>query len=263
MKGAIYYYSGSGNTELACKFVAAKINQAQFELFDMTRSEKPDLKPYDVLGFAFPTHHLGVEEIFAQFVAGLEMRPGQPVFMLNTYGVMPGKAAKIVNSLLEKRGARLIAFHALMLPENYPPFIAQGVTGADQPDAKQMAAFHQFILGLGDKLDQIRTGLIPEKAKVKLDIFSRLIPVKSRAGVLKEMGTLKLDAALCTQCGQCAQSCCYHAIRMEGTPVFVREQCRGCWTCFNHCPQKAIYTDKVKAAAQYPGPGSKLIEKLG
>jgi ferredoxin len=183
--------------------------------------------------------------------------------MLNTYGVMPGKASKIVNSLLEKRGLRTIACHALMLSENYPPFIAQGVTGTDQPGAKQMAAFHQFILELGGKLEQIRAGVLPEKAKVKLDIFSRLIPVKSRSSVLKEMGALKLDAALCTQCGQCAQSCGYHAIRMEGNPVFEPDQCRGCWACFNHCPQKAIYTDKVKATAQYAGPGRQLIGKLG
>lgn len=253
MRGAIYYYSGSGNTEASCKFIAEKLEQIDFELLNVIRCKNIDLKNYDIIGFAFSTQYLGVPEVFRNFIESLESQQAKPVFLLNTYGMMQGKALKLVNNLLVKKGFRVIAWHALMTPENYPPFIAKGWTSKDQPDEKQMAAFKHYILDLSSKIDDLEKGADLKVSKVKIGLLNSLIGVKSREKILKDMGHLKVTPSLCNKCGRCAGDCHYNAIRMEGTPVFDTDKCRGCWSCFNHCPQKAIYTDKVDASNQYKG----------
>lgn len=52
MKGIICYYSGSGNTKLAMKYLSKKIPNVEFELLDIVNSETPDFSNYDVAGFA-------------------------------------------------------------------------------------------------------------------------------------------------------------------------------------------------------------------
>lgn len=38
--------------------------------------------------------------------------------------------------------------------------------------------------------------------------------------------------------------------------------CHGCWICYNDCPEKAIYTKKLRGVGHYPGPIDTLREKL-
>jgi Fe-S-cluster-containing hydrogenase component 2 len=39
-------------------------------------------------------------------------------------------------------------------------------------------------------------------------------------------------------------------------------KCYGCWSCYNHCPKKAIYTRKFRGVGHYPKPNDLLKEKL-
>lgn len=42
MRGVICYYSGSGNTKLACRYIAKRLKQIQVDLFDITKGGMPD-----------------------------------------------------------------------------------------------------------------------------------------------------------------------------------------------------------------------------
>ncbi|MBN1561686.1 4Fe-4S binding protein, partial [candidate division KSB1 bacterium] len=51
----------------------------------------------------------------------------------------------------------------------------------------------------------------------------------------------RVDEALCTRCGRCAEICEYHAIGVFGTSVLVfPELCHACGGCALACPEKAI-----------------------
>lgn len=50
-----------------------------------------------------------------------------------------------------------------------------------------------------------------------------------------------VDPGKCTACGECAEVCPDHAIKVDGAPpVFDRAACQGCLACRNICPQGAI-----------------------
>jgi len=261
MKGLIYYYSDTGNTELAIKYLTEKINQADFKMIKISSGEEQDIEKYDIVGFAFPTHYLGVEEVFETFIANLKRQQATPAFLLNTYGMMQGKALKLVSKFLNAKDYKIIAWHALMMPENFPPFITKGWSSKDMPDQKQMIAFDNFINELSLKIDAISKGKILEKSKVKIGLFNSLMGVKSKEKIRKDMG-LKCDEALCSRCGRCKEHCYYNAIKINEKPEFDLTKCRGCWSCFNLCPQKAINTDRIAASHQYCGPDSILIDKF-
>jgi len=60
------------------------------------------------------------------------------------------------------------------------------------------------------------------------------------------MGEKFIEETLCNECGICKKLCPNGAIELNPKPVFDMDRCYGCWACYNHCPEKAIYTKKVK-----------------
>ena len=55
---------------------------------------------------------------------------------------------------------------------------------------------------------------------------------------------LHFDPEQCTQCGVCADSCAYGAIRMNDYPVIDRYACRLCGACADSCPAGALGIDE-------------------
>ena len=52
MKGIIYYFSTTGNTQLVCKYIAQKIKNIDFDLCDITKVNSLNLTDYYIIGFA-------------------------------------------------------------------------------------------------------------------------------------------------------------------------------------------------------------------
>lgn len=76
------------------------------------------------------------------------------------------------------------------------------------------------------------------------------------------MGEKYVVEEFCTECGVCEKGCPYGAIWLDPKPVFNMDRCHGCWSCYNHCPERAIYTKKYRGAGHYPRPSDLLREKL-
>ena len=112
MKGAILFYSGTGNTALACQHLARRL-PPDFECVDVTRPHHVDLAGLDVVGFATPTDFWGVPQAFENFVESLPAQDGTPAFVFNTYGAASGKTLRILAELV---GARIRSVLPLAAP---------------------------------------------------------------------------------------------------------------------------------------------------
>ncbi len=262
MKGIIYYCSNTGNTELVCKFISQQLKNVKLELSDIKGQMNADISSYDIVGFAFPTHYLGLPREMREFIECLKCDQQKNIFLINTYGMMQGKSLKLVGKLLDKKGFRVVSWHALMMPESYPPFLAKGITSNDKPDEKQIKAFDDFISNLSKKIDEINNGTIPKESKIKIGFFNSILGEKSIEKNRKEMKDLNIDVSLCNQCGRCVEYCHYNAISMGEKPVINFNQCQGCWSCFNHCPHGAIHTEKIKSSNRYNIPQDNVFVRL-
>ena len=62
------------------------------------------------------------------------------------------------------------------------------------------------------------------------------------------MEFIRFDAAKCTLCGQCVETCPFGALHMGDKGIVVDEKCRMCKLCVRTCPEKAIkFEQKAKA----------------
>ena len=223
MKGIICTYSGTGNTRLACRYIAGHL-QVPFDLVDVVVEHEVDLESYDIVGFATFTDFWGPPYLFQCFVEGLPQQAGKLAFVFNTYGAMSGKTLRVLERSVAARGFRVIAGHSLHTPENYPPMIARGMGAEGAPGEAEMAGFDAFISELGQLLERAQDGQEIEGQKVRIGWLNSILPNFARTKARKDMGDKYVDASLCTECGACEKQCPYGAIRLDPKPVFCSHQ---------------------------------------
>ncbi len=262
MRGLFCYYSGTGNTRLACECIARTSTDIDFDLFDVLRDGEPVLDAYDLVGFATFTDFFGPPMRMKTFIQSLPMQRGRPAFLFNTYGSIGGKTLGLLDRWVREKGFLTVASHGLHTPENYPPMIARGMSFAGAPSEKELAAFHQFVTELDAVAGALSVGEPVRRRRPRIGLF-RFLPAPPRKLARRMMGTKFVDAALCTECGGCAAACPYGAIELDPKPVFDQAKCFGCWACYNRCPTMAIYTKKLRGVGHYTGPSTKLQQKLG
>jgi ferredoxin len=251
MNIAIHYYSATGNTLLACRYIGERLSNAGFELFDITKKQKIETAGYDAVGFAAPT-----------FFFGLPRQEGKPAFVFNTYGMMSGRTLRLIADGAARAGFAVFSGHSFHMPESYPPFIVKGWGSPEAPDGGELAGLDRFIVDVAEKVRALREEQPVGGFKAKIDLFSRIMPRVSPVKAHKKMGFLSVDESLCRECGTCRSSCPSGAIGIESRPVFDPKRCIGCWICFNSCPRKAIFTPRIRGIGQYSGPNDALISKL-
>ena len=264
MKGIICYFSSSGNTRLACKYIERKVSSCSFDLFDILKDGTPDLDAYDVVGFATFTDFVAPSLRMRQFIQDLKTHDGKPAFVLNTFGSnTSGGTLWQMRQLVKGRGFTVFAGHTLPCPESFPPLIAEGKGFEDHPHPDKMSAFDGFIAKLDKVCAQLAEKEPSETDDLGVGFIARHLPTPPRAVARWSMGQKKVDEGRCTSCGTCEQVCPYDAIRVEGVPKFDNGKCQSCWACYNHCPTKAIFTSKLKDAGHYPRPNDHMKHVLG
>jgi ferredoxin/flavodoxin len=261
MRSAICYYSGSGNTKLACEYIAARLG-IEFDLVDILADGTVDLGPYDLVGLAAPTDFRGVPQRFETFVAELPLQGGKPAFVLNTYGFASGRTLSNLAEQATARGFSVVGSHSLRMPENYPPMIAIHLAFADRPNRKEMDGFDSFVAELHEVSGRIERGEAVEAREARIGLRNSMSSSAKRTAARDDMGEKFVDAKLCNECGTCATRCPYGAIVLSPLPVFDMTACRGCWRCYNQCAQHAIYTKKFRGGPYYPRPSDLTRETL-
>ena len=262
MKGIIYYYSGSGNTKLACEYIAEKIRPVKFELADITKAPVANLSDYDVSGFATFADFCGIPKLFDDFIKQLPEQKSKVAFIFNTFGMMSGGTLRILNKKLVQKGFNIINGFSLHTPENYPPLIAGGKGSEESPNKTEIAEFYKFINSLDEQFNCIHAGRELNSFKINYGGLFRFFPKPPKIIRIFMMGKKAVDSEKCNQCGICELKCPYNAVKCLPNPVFDEKKCEVCWACYNHCPQKAIFTDKLKNKGHYSEPNKQVIQRL-
>ena len=261
MRGVICYYSASGNTRLASRYVAARLDM-ECDLVDVSSSATTDLSAYDFVGFAAPTDFGGMPQRFETFLAELPQQSGKPAFVFNSYGLMSGRTLADLAEQASARGLRVLAGHSLRMPENYPPMRAIRLPFDNRPNAKDVRRLDAFIAELRRALEALGRGAAPDAHPVRLGLLGGLRSAKARTTARDDMGEKFVDAQLCTECGTCVRKCPYGAIVLDPMPVVDMSACHGCWRCFNQCPEHAIYTARFRGGPFYARPSEHARQAL-
>lgn len=262
MKGALIYYSSTGNTELLCKYIASKISNANFDLYNVVKERPKNLEEYDIVGFLSPTNYFNIPKLLRAYIDNINYGNNKPAFILNTYGMMLGKTLHKFAKKLTNKGYHIIAAHKFNTPENYPPFIAKGLKNEQAPSKEEIKKLDDFISKLESLIEDINNEDKVKKALIKTGFLNSIIPAPSRRSIKKKAGQFKVIREKCSRCKSCIRLCPYDSIEYKNKPIFNANTCEYCFICFNHCPEKAIYTSEIRDGGHYSINNTEYPSKL-
>lgn len=261
MRAGILYYSMTGNSALASRYLAAGL-PFDSELIDITKSSAIDLDRFDAVGVVYSTAFWDAPLLVLRFIDGLSEQRGKPAFVVNTYGGVSGRALPRLGQAMSAAGFCVVAGYSLHMPDSYPPLLAAGITAAGAPSSSQAAGFDAFIEQLGAMLVASIAGGASTRAGLRTSLIDKLLGQIGRFVPRGAMGGRTVALSKCTACGACAKGCPVGAIEAGSPPVFRPEACIGCWRCYNRCPQHAIHTRWLGGMPFYSGPSDNLLGRL-
>lgn len=235
---ALFYFSGTGNTEVlaecyATAFRQMKVNTDVLALERFTRKgEPPAVEKYDLMGIGYPIHAFNAPRIVFEFIDLLPAGKGRRVFLFRCPGdhFAGGGSTLPVRRRLLAKGYKVIREDMLVMPANflvaYPPALAKEL-------------FHIAERRIGNYVREILAGAVRlQRNTVGARICTLLSPLE-RFGT--RMARLHFHIRpSCTGCGLCAARCPSGNITMhKKRPVF-HWRCLVCLRCIYLCPVRAI-----------------------
>lgn len=128
-------------------------------------------------------------------------------------------------------GAKILGVHSMMWTSDQP-------AGQGHPDNNANDLIRKSIQEL---IKTHQTGgfsvLAPESLDYQPEELSKTMKPKINEPLMVIPRSIKTD--ICTQCGNCAESCPVSAIVLNPFPEFL-PHCFGCMTCVRECPENAI-----------------------
>lgn len=237
MKTAVFYFSGTGNTERVVQtwIAAAKAEDIEAEAFRIEDRNTCSPEEYDRIGIAYPIHAFNAPQIVLDFAQALPVFDGQKEFYLIMVSGEPlrlnDSSDQKLKKILKKKNAAVKSHWHYIMPYNM-------IFRHTEQRALQMKKTMEELVPL-DVKQYFREGktnsLRPLKGTGILTAAFRIEHLFSHINGKHFRVTTK-----CIQCMQCVQNCPVGNIEYLDGAFHFRENCILCMRCSFCCPMDAI-----------------------
>jgi len=246
----IYFFSGTGNSLWAARFLAERLGDCSLEPMVGALDGGAPIRPQEErIGLVFPVYMYRMPFLVVRFIRALET--SAPVFVLATCGGDPGDFLVRVESLLAERGIALRSGHCLPVQSNYLPF-------GGAPEAPELAERLELARARIEELAKI---IAADSEEVERE-FSRF-RAWVHPGLLYRLGYAMVPQTdskftvddRCNDCGLCAKVCPVGNVELvDGRPKW-KGHCEQCLACLQYCPCEAIEVgEKTRGWRRYHHP---------
>lgn len=231
----VFYFSGTGNSQLAAIQIAEAIGDEVVSInYYLKEGKKAVFRSEKPLVFVVPTYSWRIPKVAEQWIRQADFQGCQDTYFVLTCGGSIGNAAVYAKRLCTAKGLRFRGVAGVPMPENYlalnpTPDEAecQAIVSAARPHldglAKLIAAGEPFPVQQVSFTDKVKSGPINP-------LFYALY--------VHDKGFSTSSA--CTSCGKCAQRCPLNNIDLAGGKPVWKGTCTHCMACIGGCPAEAI-----------------------
>ncbi len=240
MKVAVFYFSGTGNTEkTVLKWKAEAIrNGVSFDLFKIEKDEFDFSKigEYDKIGFAYPIHAFNAPENVWRYAKRFpKLEKVVPVFLImvsGEYMTINHSSGKKLLKILKKKNYHLESDYHYIMPYNM-------IFRHTEKRAAQMYNTMSELVPIDVKeyLIENKPHLIKKHHFVGWFIF--LLRIEQWfSGVNGK--AFKVDTKKCIKCMKCVNNCPVNNIVYEDGKFKFKNKCLCCTRCSFNCPTDAF-----------------------
>lgn len=257
MKTKIYFFTGTGNTLLIAKDLAAELPECELiDIAKMAKEEEIEIDS-DITGILYPVYYFGMPNIVKSFLGSLKGDEKKYIFSIANAGSVAGNALKHTSSALEKQGLKLSAAFIVLMPGNYIPMYGawdaekqKGIYSKEKQRVKEIAGI----------VKQKKTTSIETSSLLYSWFLSGVHRIYSNKFSSYDNNFEANDK--CTSCRICERICPVNNIEIEeGRPSW-NHNCELCMACIQWCPSQAIeYSDKTRDRKRFHNP-SIVIEEI-
>ena len=236
MKNTIIYFTGTGNSLAVARLLAADLPGADiFSVNELLRRSAVDLET-GTCGFVFPVYCQNAPEIMRRLAHRIQLPASAYVYAVATHNGDVGYSHFTLDKLLRKKGQRLQAGFAVLMPGNSITPYDSTNSGEETQRRIQAASscVHQISKKILEKaaLPFEGTGSVRKHLKGLRNMFRHKV-------VYKVPQKFWINEA-CNRCGLCARICPENNICVGSGSVTWGKHCQMCLACIHWCPQRAI-----------------------
>lgn len=255
----IFYFSGTGNTELVANMLLEELDKRQYEV-ELIRIEDVlkkqiaiDPSKYDLIGIGSQVIGFTAPKIVYDFIRVLPISKGKKVFIFRTAGgVAPVNynASKSMIRKLARKGYDVFYERVFSISSNWiAKFDDDIIIKLHEATCKKAGLMCDALVS-GEKR-YLKTGFVQ---KVLMECVMFISPLFFRLA-----GKDYKVASSCTHCGQCIKSCpACNIIEKKGKIKF-KMSCNCCMRCVYSCPKNAI---EFRNLSFFVVPGGYNIKKI-
>lgn len=231
----IFYFSGTGNSYLASKQVAAALGDELVSVNQCLRAgKKGSFLSEDPLVFVTPTYAWQMPKAVGQWIRETTFNGNRAAYFILTCGGSVGNAAAYARKLCVEKDLRFMGLALVAMPNNY-------VALSDTPDKAECASIMEKAKKrIASLIELIQKGEPFPEASVsfKDKMYSGPVNALYYPLIVRDKGFSASDA--CISCGKCAERCPLNNISLSaGKPVW-HGNCTHCMACIGGCPAEAI-----------------------
>ncbi|WP_138206974.1 EFR1 family ferrodoxin [Haloimpatiens lingqiaonensis] len=248
MRGAIIYFSGTGNTRYVSEMFKKEFykNNIECELIDIVKCNKVNLD-YEFYIFGSPIYAEMFPDYYMHWVkVNIKNGNGKKAIIFSTQASNSGTGMERLRRMLEKKGFKVAIQKSIPMPNNYYVVAFNKNSKEEKFNICKEAAkkvsniVKDFLLGEEyiEEVSNIRLGI----GTIVYNFFNKY----SKNWAKKK---LSIDYDKCIKCKKCSENCPTNNINIAENITF-NSRCISCQRCIHICPKNA-FLYKGKGFEQY------------
>ncbi|KXZ40244.1 4Fe-4S dicluster domain-containing protein [Alkalithermobacter thermoalcaliphilus JW-YL-7 = DSM 7308] len=238
MRGAVVYFSGTGNTEYVAKLFQNELNNRGYEITLIDVSKTIDFRDdYSFFVFGSCIHAEMFPIVFMDWVKkNIKQGNNRKCIVFSTQAANTAAGANVFADELKDKGFDIRAVEHITMPNNYY-LVGFGKDSQEKKDILKQQA-KQIVKKVADDFVEgkmsIKTSTKFRNTFGKMAYFMFLKYSKTWA-----KKKISVDTKLCIKCMKCIKDCPTENIYFEDEIKF-KDKCISCQRCLHSCPVNAF-----------------------